>query len=344
VVGKPPGAISAVDRRLAKKLKLSTQALGFLKHALPGVDLAAIPITGVLRAFRAAWPSPVHPALRAEVLAHLTRALAKAFDSMIIKPADLGLPDSQTLARAFMAMLERTAYATYTVKRLRGVAGGVISRTPGLRSVFAGEFFELLVRNLTDLQAEFRSMAEELRHEMDGILNGHLTGRPQLLDGDGKEINVKGTFGPVRKLVDIVELVPNAQPLKFIDFMYVAEFIPDDGSPARLAVLLESEFKLPGAARELRKQVGKALARLATGQGIAGIFDDTKAVASFDRKNLMFSQTAMTRTAVSPGPTPAARWVITDKGGYQESYLHLKVDIDVDELYRVVNLLFSMTK
>lgn len=322
----------------------NANALKYIKQELPDVDRAAVPVGGILRAAWKALAGPWHPDFQARVIQLLTGELVRFFASSPFKVADLGRASEQILARVFMDMMRRAGYARYTIQRLRSVAAGRYSRTAGLRSLFVGECFELLAQHLKGLQADLKSMAHDLLDDMVATLKGTAaTPRPPLLDGNGNVMNLQGTFGPVRKLIDIIELAPGGDKLKFIDFMYVAEFIPADGSPKRLAILLEAEFKMPGAARGLRKQIGKALGRFTTADGITGVFEDGTP-ATYTRDKLIFSQAATTRTGISPGSTPDVRYVITTKGGYQEAFLRIKVEVDVDELYRLVNLLFTITK
>ena len=142
-------------------------------------------------------------------------------------------------------------------------------------------------------------------------------------------------------VTDIVELTDKGD-LNFIDTAYVAIFKPLGGGEPLLAILTETEIKLPGAAKELSEQVAKALGRFSTSDGIEVMFAGATKPKSFAREKLIFGQTLMSRTGLTTTTRPGTtfRWRLADHAGYRQGYLRIGLAVDVDELYRLVNVLF----
>jgi hypothetical protein len=336
-----PGRLHELERVKAKRARANADARRFLKTALPGVNPDDLTVSGVLRAMRKTMSVALSAATRAALRTKLVDALTAEFTTLKIKPADLGQKSVEELAELFLRMLERADVTGYTATRLRSQAAGAFSRKPGLRSTFAGELFELLVRNLEELQKDLRGLAQAELDDLKPAVAGKAGKRPALLDGNGKRVQLDGTFGPVQQVTDVVTDTGSGK-LKFIDTAYVSVFTPSDGGAARLVFLVEVEIKLPGAAKGFSKQIGSALARFSTADGVEVVFAGAKTPTPFKRAQLIVDPRAMYRTAVTTTQrtTPTYRWRTTRKGGYREAYLRIGLTIDVDALYRLVNLLF----
>jgi hypothetical protein len=54
----------------------------------------------------------------------------------------------------------------------------------------------------------------------------------------------------------------------------------------------------------------------------------------------------MNRTAITTtgGDSGTYRWRTTTKGGYRESYVRVGLTVNVDNLYKLVNMLFTLAK
>jgi hypothetical protein len=336
-------AVARERERIQRKRRLlDTQVSQVFKTVLPGVSLAEASLKGILRGLAATMSMPMSASVRRAVRERLVKALAGEFVTLKIKYADLGAANPGELAETFVRMLERAKFDDYSVSRLRSQAAGVYSRKPGLRSVFAGELFELLARNLRELQDDLKAMAQAQLDDLNDVVAGKVRSRrPKLLDGNGDPITLKGTFGPIRRVNDVVTIQGNQRP-KFVDFGYVSVFTPAGGGPRMLVFLVESELKLPGAAAGLSEQIGSALGRFANSDGVEVVFEGAQSPTRFNREQLIVDPTTMNRTGIAPTQreTPTYRWRTTERGGYKESYLRIGVTIQVDELYRLVNLLF----
>lgn len=335
------GQLFERGRVKAKRARADADARRFFKTALPGLDPDDLRLSGVLRAMRKTMSVALSAAARAAVRSTLVNALTEEFKTLKIQPGDLGQKTVDEVAELFLRMLERANVTGYTATRLRGQAAGAFSRKPGLRSTFAGELFELLVRNLEELQKDLRTLAQAELDDLKAAVAGQAGKRPALLDGNGKPVKLDGTFGPVQQVTDVVTDTGSGK-LKFIDTAYVSVFTPSDGGPSRLVFLVEVEIKLPGAAKGFSKQIGSALARFSTADGVEVVFAGAKTPTPFKRAQLIVDPRAMYRTAVTTTQraTPTYRWRTTRKGGYREGYLRIGLTIDVDALYRLVNLLF----
>jgi hypothetical protein len=327
---------SPEERLTGKRARADARARRFLKSALPGSDPERITIHGALKALRAAAAASLPPAVRKALLERLSNALANEFRTMKIRPKDFGVDGVEDIAEAYVRMLERAKAADYTPQRLRALAAGAYSRQPGLRSIFAGELFEQLVRNMRELQAELTLLAGSALEELNEALAAG-----KLRDGNGKPLKIKGKFGEIQRVTDIVEGFDNSD-LKFIDAAYVALFRPADGGQPMLAILTATEIKLPGAAKELSKQVAKAFGRFSTTDGIEVMFADAAKPRPFARQKLIFGQTLIGSTGVTTTlrPKTTYRWRNANQAGFKQGYMRVGLAVDVDELYRLVNVLF----
>ena len=327
---------SPKERLSVKRARADARARRFLKSALPGSDPERITIHGALKALRAAAAASLPPAVRKALLERISKALANEFRATKIQPKDFGVGSVEDIAEAYVRMLERAKVADYTPQRLRALAAGAYSRQPGLRSIFAGELFEQLVGNMGELQDDLKLLASTQLAELNDALAAG-----KLLDGDGNPLQVKGSFDKIERVTDIVEQTKSGD-LKFIDAAYVALFRPASGGKPMLAILTETEIKLPGAAKELSEQVAKALGRFSTNDGIEVMFAGATKPRPFARENLIFGQTLMSRTGVTTTlrPKTTYRWRNADRAGYRQGYTRIGLAVDVDELYRLVNVLF----
>jgi hypothetical protein len=327
---------SPKERLTGKRARADVRARRFLKSTLPGSDPERITIHGALKALRAAAAASLPPAVRKALLERLSKALANEFRTMKIQPKDFGLDGVEDIAEAYVRMLERAKATDYAPQRLRALAAGAYSRQPGLRSIFAGELFEQLVGNMRELQDDLKLLAGTQLAELNDALAAG-----KLLDGNGEPLEIKGSFDKIERVTDIVERFEKSTP-KFIDAAYVALFWPAGGGQPMLAILAETEIKLPGAAKELSKQVAKALGRFSTTDGIEVMFAGATDPEPFARQNLIFGQTLMDRTGVTTTlrPKTTYRWRNANQAGFKQGYIRVGLAVDVDELYRLVNVLF----
>jgi hypothetical protein len=233
---------------------------------------------------------------------------------------------SRELAEVFVTMLDRVGYAKASLSKLRRI-----------RSMLVGELLEVLVRNSRELQPGLLGMAEaQLR-----LLRSRGV---ELLDARGASVpQVRFFEAPVRAtdmaIIDTRALGPDTRlPRKFIDFAYVSLGELPDGRRV-ITFLVETEIKMPTAARKAGKQVGVAQVRFDMEPGdklvvnVAG-----KGPLEFTSDQILFAPTSIDRTLVTIGETPNFKLRTTRAGGYDEAFWQIDLDMSTSSLRRLVNL------
>jgi hypothetical protein len=233
-------------------------------------------------------------------------------------PADFGVRGSRELAEMFVTMLDRVGYAKASLSKLRRI-----------RSTLVGELLEVLVRNATELQADLLGMAKaQLR----------LVRRPgaTLLDAAGATV-VAAVFGEPAKAIDLA-ITGAGGKRKFIDFAYVSIGGLPDGTRI-ITFLVETEVKMPTAARKAGRQIGRAQARFDMVPGDKLVLDVAgHGPLEFTRDQIVFAPNSIDRTLVSIGDTPNFKLRSTRAGGYDETFWQIDLDMRATSLRRLVDL------
>jgi hypothetical protein len=234
-------------------------------------------------------------------------------------PADFGVHGYRELADLFVTMLERVGYAKASLSKLRRI-----------RSMMVGELLEVLVRNSRELQPGLLGMAEaQLR-----ILRRPGTA---LVDARGAAVAVPKAFEAPVKAIDIV-ITGSGAPRKFFDLAYVSLGEWPDGKQF-ITFLVETEIKMPTAARKAGRQVGRAQVRFDMEDGdelvvnVAG-----KGPLKFRADQIVFAPTSIDRTLVSIGNTEQFKLRSTRAGGYDETFWQVDLEMKATSLRRLVDL------
>ncbi len=348
--------LSAKERLQARQAANEQEVRLAVKAVLPPPG-TALDVKGALRALHQVGSLALRPNIRKKVTAKLTGELAKTLPQTSIKPTDLGAKDFPDLADRLVKMLERAGYAEYGIAELR-------RKRAGLRHNFAGELFEQLVLHHGELQAIFRDLADEgLRTALDAIKTEAVLrktlpaadylkktrlltakGEPALLD-PASFVDANGrSLVMIERVVDIRTRVGNAWRM-FTDTAYVVRFTPVGGGPQRVLILVETEIKLPAAARDFSGQVSEAQLRHGAADEIEmrGLESGTR--HTFTPDNVIFDVGGISRNAVTitrrRTMTAAFRYV-EYAGGGREHYTRIGLAVQVDELRRLIALLFRI--
>lgn len=303
-----------------------------LKMSLDLVGQPAPTRAGVLRSLRLLGAIMELPAKEArELRARLLEGLVRFFQSaMKLKPSDLGARTMDELVEVFLRMVERTRYSGYTLRALR-------AKLHGLRGVFAGELFELLVHNMRELQGDLRRMAQLQLGELNGLAR---QGSKLLVDANGNKVTVAGQFTEIRRATEIY-IWKDGQKRKFLDLAYVS--VLDRDGKRTVGMLVETEIKLPGAAKSFGEQIGQAQTRFAGADEIEMVVEGFGKPIRVTPDRVVFSRRSINRFAVTTTvkSTDQLSFSFTEKGGYLESYLKVRVAVNTAELYRMLNVLFA---
>ncbi|WP_155373491.1 hypothetical protein [Catellatospora vulcania] len=348
--------LSAKERLKARQASNEQEVRLTVKAVLPPPG-APLDVKGALKALHKVGSLALRPNIRKKVLAKLTEELAKTLPQTSITPTDLGAKDFADLADRMVKMLERAGYAEYGIGELR-------RKRAGLRHNFAGELFEQLVLNHGELQAIFAGLADEgLRTALDVItaeeaLRQTLSaadfakrtrlltakGEPALLDLASFVDKNGRALVYIERVVDLRTRVGNSWRM-FTDTAYVVRFTPAGGGPQRVMILVETEIKLPAAARDFSGQVAEAQFRHGAADEIEmrGLQSGTR--HSFTPDNVIFDVGGISRNAVTitrrRTMTAAFRYV-EYAGGGREQYTRIGLAVQVDELRRLIALLFRI--
>lgn len=327
-----------------------------VKGALPPPGTSA-DLRGVLKALHKVSGMALPPNIRRKALARLTDELAKVLPETKIAPADLGVKDHAELAERMVKMLERAGYGEYGITELR-------RKRAGLRHNFAGELFEQLVLHHRELQAIFGDLAATgfdtvleflagdmaMRQTLDAATYAAktrlltATGKPAALDlasfvADGRRLV------SIERVVDIRTKVGNSWRM-FTDSAYVVRFTPVGGGPQRVLILVETEIKLPAAARDFSEQIGDAQFRYGQATEIEmRVLGGKDTPLTFAPDNVIFDVGGMSRNAVTitrrPSMTAAFRYT-ENSGGHRDFYTRIGLSVQVDDLRRLIGMLFRL--
>src|SRR5450631_821526 len=266
----------------------------------------------------------------------LVKDLQYLFDSASfdIEPADLGVKSVNELAGVLVKLVKNVRYDRYTVAELR-------SKAVGLRGVFNGELFELLVANQQQLQQDLKLMAAGQRLDLNQLIQASSN---QVADGRGAKIQVQGIFRDIQKAGSIF-VWKDGKKLKFIDSAYVSELIrPGGGSSGKFTFLVRTEIKLPAAAKGFGEQIGGSNIRFSEADRIEFLVEGESAPRVIDPEDLVFSNRAIPLAAItltSKGQNQY-RFSFTNKGGYTEAYLRVQLStVQVQTLNRITNVLLK---
>lgn len=264
----------------------------------------------------------------------LVKDLQYLFDtaSFDIEPADLGVKSVNELAGVLAKLVKNVRYDRYTVGQLR-------SKAVGLRGVFNGELFELLVANQQQLQQDLKFMAADQLLDLNELIEANSN---LLADGRGAKIQVQGSFKAIKKAGSIFVLKPG-EKLKFIDSAYVSELIPPEGgSSGKFTFLVRTEIKLPAAAKGFGEQIGRSNIRFSEADLIEFLVEGELEPRKIPPENLIFSNHAIPLVAITLTSKGQNQYSFnyTYKGEYLESYLRVQLStVQVQALNRITDVL-----
>jgi hypothetical protein len=283
------------------------------------------------------------PKERRARVAWLRKELPSIFKQLPIDPADLGARNSEELLRIFLRMMERV-----DLRKTYATAAELKRAARGFRSTPRGELFELLTDNLRQLRKFYLETATSAHRE----LNELMAAMPhRLRDGRNKAVTVRGRFAakPLYARDFTIKLKGDVTPKKFIDR---AQLSPLEALPGgRLdqpyfGVLTAMELKTRGAAkRGFNRQIGRILPRMAAPEAeyIECVIDGLGR-RRLNPDQFLYSQRVKLVGVTHPeaGQTPMVGWRMTDRGGYDESYLHYEIDVKLSKINYLVDLLFPV--
>lgn len=323
----------AQRRKLRHQRKLARTTAALQTHIRTGLPAGTkiADMAGVIKAMRALGSLGMSSAKRAKLRARIVDSLSTVMKDMLIRPKDFGVPNLDMLAELFVRMLERTRYHEYGVNELR-------RKKAGLKGVFAGELFELMVLNMTGIQRELRELADG---QLAGLNAAMRSNKARLIDANGAPMTATGTWSGVQRVTDILVYRGN-QKLKFTDFAYVGYLRPAGGGPTMVSFLVETEIKLPRAAAGFAEQMGVKQARFAGADRVEFTIPGRKDPVSFDPSDIVFDRGNINRVALTTTSQSTQTWRYrsTREGGYDETYWRIGLVVRVDELRALVNVLF----
>ena len=329
-------SVAAIEKDLRDDLKAALPSRGQVTERGP-----------MVKALRALGALQLTPTQYKRAREKIVAALSGVMGELKIDARDLGARDLDHLAELFMRMLERVRYSRYNISELR-------RKARGLRGVFTGELFELLVLNLTSLQQDLKNMAalqlESLNvvwAEEFAIATGAAASSsraPRILNALGEPIPwmvPKGEFKGIDRVVDIF-IYRDGKKLKFTDFGYISYYKDARGTTLAISFLVEGEIKLPRAAAGFSDQIGRSQGRFAGAERVEMVVQGQKTPISFRPEEIIFDRASINRNAITTtrATNDTYRWRTTNKGGYPEAYLRMGLTVNVDDLRRLVNILF----
>jgi len=319
--------------RFQRKLSATTiKVQQYIKAGLPAAAATVDDSAGVIKAMRAlgslGMPAKQRRELRAKIVDALPAVMKK---DLKLRPTDFGVDDLDLLADLFVRMLERVRYHRYGVNELR-------RKKAGLRGVFAGELFELLVLNMPGIQKELRGLAEG---QLENLNRAMRRNKARLIDAHGADLVAVGEWSGIERVTDIVVHRGN-QKLKFTDFAYVTYLAPKVGGPRLVSFLVETEVKLPRAASGFSDQMGVKQARFAGADRVEFFVPGRKQAVSFTPAEIVFDRGNINRVAITTTAATNESWRFrsTREGGYGEIYWRIGLVVDVHELRRLINAAF----
>lgn len=321
-----PRRLSRTDRTAHLLKQIQDDLPPGLSKAMPALSAEQPTAVGVLRAWRrlsrAADLSATH---RYVVRENVINALARLFarggaggpPSVPFTPADFGVAGYRELADLFITTLERVGYGK-----------AKLSDLPNLRQLMVGELLEQIVRNCPSLSDELKDFA---RRQLASVLNKG----GELVDATGTKFTATRDFGPVRRAGDLW-VTDTEGTRKFIDTLYVSTATLPDGRLI-VAILVEVEVKMPTAARKAGKQIGRAQARFELpddGELILNI--EGLGVKQVKPTEVVFLPQQIERNLVTVGNTPDVRFRFTRRGGYDEVFRQITLEMKAQSLRQLV--------
>jgi hypothetical protein len=314
--------------RTAQALRnVQSRLPGTVAEALHALDQSKPPSAlGLLRAWRrlgrlATITTHDRAVLRTAFAQAFTRLLHQAATggAKPFRPADFGVRGYRELAELFITMLERVGYANQKLSQLRRI-----------RQILIGEMLEVLVRNARELQDGLLGMAHGQRQLL-------LRFATKLVDARGDPVPAPRSIGAPVRAMDMA-VTGSGHPLrKFIDFGYVSIGVWPDGRTF-ISFLVETEIKMPAAARKAGPQIGRAQVRFdMQGDDVLTVTVDG-VVKTFTADQIVFSPGHVNRTLVTIGATPNFRPRHTRAGGEDEAYWQIDLEMAADSLRRLVGL------
>jgi hypothetical protein len=315
------------SERLALALKslearLSPALAGAVKELAPGKPPSAF---GLLRAWRRLGRvSGISPhdrnLIREGFVKAFTRLLheASTTGTKPFTPGDFGVRGSRELAELFVTMLDRVGYAKASLSKLRRI-----------RSLLVGELLEVLVRNSSELQPGLLGMAKNQ-------LKVLWQYKKELVDAHGNPVVVPKSFEAPAKAIDMV-ITGNPPPRKFIDFAHVSLGEWPDGTRF-IAFLVETEIKMPTAARKAGKQIGQAQVRFDMAKGDVLEANVAGKLLKFRADQIVFAPHSIDRTLVTISNMENFRPRRTSAGGYDEAFWQIDLEMKATSLRRLVDL------
>ena len=326
--------LTAAERIQAAKARTFAELRAEIKAPLPpGASMTPAFQVGVLRSLRLLGSVLKLPARQANLLRNRMRAgLAQVFGSMKLRPKDLGGQSPEQLAEVFLQMIERTSYGGYTARELR-------SKAKGLRGTFFGELLERLVLNLEDLQEDFTAMAQGQLAELRSLAKAR---SPLLVNALGDPVTLTGRWGRVRRATSVWiwrrDAAGKLTRKKATDLLHVSEF--SGMGPPTVGMLVETEIKATGAAKELGPQIGDASRRYQGAEMIEMLLEGDTEPIFVNPERLIYSQRSVQRTGVTLTSRRTDQYRFSTSRDTREVYLRAALAIKSDILYKLVRLVF----
>ncbi|WAZ19149.1 hypothetical protein STRCI_000181 [Streptomyces cinnabarinus] len=281
-------------------------------------------MSGLLKAWRrlgrvASISAPDRNLLRAAFVDAFTRVLREQGKNTF-GPADFGVSNVRELADLFVTMLDRVGYTRASRAKLRR-----------MRSHLVGELLEVLVRNSRELQPGLRLMAQAQ------LANFRRPG-VGLVDARGKDVVTPASFGAVTTGIDLAVTGPRRSRRKFVDLVHVSVGEFPDGKTF-LAILVETEIKMPRAAQKAGKQIGRAQVRFHLRRGDSLSVDVAgHGPLEFKADQILFLPGKVQRNLITVADTPNFTLRTTRAGGYDEAFWEVALDVRADALRRLVDM------
>jgi len=251
----------------------------------------------------------------------MARVLKQAADGKLVpfKAMDFGVPGYRELADLFLTMLERVGYGSFKLSKLTDI-----------RQLMIGELLEVLVRNSGMLQPELMKMAKA---QLQLVLEADTT----LLTARGRPFKAKAKFGPVARATD-VWVKDSLGTRKFIDLLHVSTALREDGKLI-VVILVETEIKMPVAARNAGQQVGRAQARFRLlNKGVLLANVEGLGAVEIPPERIVFAEKPIDRTLITLADSEQFRFRSTSRGGYDEVFLQVSLQMKAEFVRQLVAL------
>ncbi|MGW3815315.1 hypothetical protein [Streptomyces sp. NPDC005046] len=332
---------------MVKKYDLSYVAAPKLIHTVELLDAKGLSISGVSKAPDVFFTAVLRdlrmimgeaPSLmRTQQMRALFPLLVAGSKALHIDPRLLRLESHEAVAHWFLRLTERVDYAAYTRAEL------ALKRT-GLRGVFGGEGFELLVHGHAPLNRKLDGRAEIERRAMNRLVETREIG---LVDARGDPVEgLVGKFDDVRTGYDVWIHTPGRK-VKFVDTLRLSLFKPAKGVEVEalyLGLLAGAEIKMPGAARSVGQQIARIRERFRRIMWLELTVPGVYQSALFAPQQIVFNGTATKFSAIAPGEIEGVitKRIATTLTGEELKFDQFHMDVDVRELMRLIDLLFTI--